>query len=297
MNLVPRLNAPARRAAEGFVDPEVAETPPARRRPRFARVGLAAGAVASIAVASLMISNAAANSSAVTPLESTAVASPGTVAVFESRGSDVSRTAEDRTAVDQAATVRGQSIQAENDAVAQAAQLSVLQSRSSSMTEASDAITAQAKKLANKKNFLIPTAGALGSPFGMRLHPILHYWRMHDGDDIGGACGQPIYATQDGVVIKTESGYNGGSGNNVEIEHGQIGSVDVRSDYFHMNKFIVQVGQTVRRGDLIGYVGDTGLSTACHLHFQVRENTVPVDPIGNGYIKSPSADAAPTTEG
>jgi len=91
--------------------------------------------------------------------------------------------------------------------------------------------------------------------FGMRLHPILHYYRMHDGDDIGGTCGEPIWAAQSGVVVKAEMGNNGGSGNNIWIEHGDINGVDVQSGYLHMLKFAVKVGQKVDKGDVIGYGG------------------------------------------
>ncbi len=86
------------------------------------------------------------------------------------------------------------------------------------------------------------------------MHPILHYYRMHDGDDIGGACGQPIWAAQSGVVVKAEMGYNGGSGNNVRIDHGDINGNNVQTGYLHMSKYTVSVGQHVDKGEVIGYV-------------------------------------------
>ena len=140
-------------------------------------------------------------------------------------------------------------------------------------------ISTEIVRLKNLAKFLWPAEGKVGSVFGMRLHPILHYYRMHDGDDIGGTCGEPIWAAQSGVVVKAEAGYNGGSGNNVWIDHGDINGVDVQSGYLHMSKFIVKVGQKVNKGDVIGNVGDTGLSTACHLHFSIKKNGVQSDPM------------------
>nr|WP_269779385.1 M23 family metallopeptidase [Propioniciclava soli] len=112
----------------------------------------------------------------------------------------------------------------------------------------------------------------------MRLHPILHYTRLHGGADIGGAVGAPIYAVLDGVVTKAASGYNSGSGNNVRIDHGTVDGEALETAYLHMDSFIVAEGETVKRGQLIGYVGNTGLSTAPHLHFSVYVNGVNSDP-------------------
>ncbi|MBI4259285.1 MAG: peptidoglycan DD-metalloendopeptidase family protein [Actinobacteria bacterium] len=118
-----------------------------------------------------------------------------------------------------------------------------------------------------------PTAGGIGSGFGLRYHPILHYYRMHYGVDIGGACSQPIWAAEDGVVIS--AGYNGGYGYATVIDHGG----GLATLYAHQSSIQVGVGQHVNRAQQIGLVGSTGLSTACHLHFEVRVNGVPVDPV------------------
>ncbi len=117
-----------------------------------------------------------------------------------------------------------------------------------------------------------PTAGGVASGFGQRLHPILGYYRMHSGLDIGGAMGQPIWAAHDGIV--SSAGWNGGYGNTIILGHG--GSTT--SLYAHMSGFSVGAGEYVTAGQLIGYVGSTGLSTGPHLHFEVRINGVPVDP-------------------
>lgn len=117
-----------------------------------------------------------------------------------------------------------------------------------------------------------PTAGSIGSRWGMRKHPILGYTRMHGGVDIGGRVGQPIYAAEDGVVTKAAHGHNSGSGNNVRIDHGKLSGKSVETAYLHMSKISVKAGQKVRRGQVIGTVGNTGLSTSPHLHFSVYLN-------------------------
>jgi murein DD-endopeptidase MepM/ murein hydrolase activator NlpD len=154
-----------------------------------------------------------------------------------------------------------------------------LDARASELSGDASMISKEIERLKNLSKFLWPTAGGVGSPYGMRMHPILHYMRMHDGDDIGGKCGQPIYAAQTGVVVKASTGYSGGSGNNVRIDHGDINGVNVETAYLHMTSFIVKVGEKVDKGQLIGHVGSTGLSTACHLHFSAYINGHGTDPM------------------
>ena len=122
--------------------------------------------------------------------------------------------------------------------------------------------------------WLMPIAGGrVGSGFGMRYHPILHYWRMHYGVDIGARSGTPIRAAERGLVIY--AGWRGGYGNTVMLDHGG-GVVTV---YAHCSRLGATVGQTVARGQTIAYVGSTGLSTGPHLHFEVRRNGAAVDPL------------------
>ena len=117
-----------------------------------------------------------------------------------------------------------------------------------------------------------PTAGRVASGFGQRLHPILGYYRMHSGLDIGGAQGAPIWAAHDGIVQL--AGWNGGYGNTVILAHGD----NTTSLYAHMSSFAVGTGEYVVAGQVIGYVGSTGLSTGPHLHFEVRLGGSPVNP-------------------
>ncbi|HEX7597390.1 MAG TPA: M23 family metallopeptidase [Polyangia bacterium] len=122
-----------------------------------------------------------------------------------------------------------------------------------------------------------PIPGAsITSPYGMRLHPILHIWKLHDGTDFGAGCGTPIHAAASGTV--TEEYYNGGYGNRLFIDHGNIGGVFMTTSYNHLSGYAVKVGQHVTQGQVIAYVGTTGYSTGCHLHFMLWVNGTMVNP-------------------
>lgn len=116
------------------------------------------------------------------------------------------------------------------------------------------------------------------SSYGMRLHPILRVWRLHDGTDFHANCGTPVYAAADGTVVSEY--YDGGYGNRVIISHGRVNGVNLATSYNHLTRFVVGSGQQVERGQLIGYAGTTGYSTGCHLHLMVYENGVAVNPVG-----------------
>ncbi|MDO5534007.1 MAG: M23 family metallopeptidase [Propionibacteriaceae bacterium] len=137
------------------------------------------------------------------------------------------------------------------------------------MAEVGDAVVSD---ISSGGTLFFPTAGKIGSPWGMRKHPILGYTRLHGGVDIGGRTGQPIYAAEDGVVTKAAYGHNSGSGNNVRIKHGKVNGKNLETAYLHMTKLSVKAGQKVKRGQVIGTVGSTGLSTSPHLHFSVYVN-------------------------
>jgi murein DD-endopeptidase MepM/ murein hydrolase activator NlpD len=118
--------------------------------------------------------------------------------------------------------------------------------------------------------FSFPVPARITSPFGMRFHPVLHYWKLHDGTDFGAGCGTPIRAPRAGRVA--ERYYNAGYGNRLMIDHGYIGGRYVTTGYNHASRYIVRVGQRVSKGQVIGYVGTTGFSTGCHLHLMVWIN-------------------------
>jgi murein DD-endopeptidase MepM/ murein hydrolase activator NlpD len=115
---------------------------------------------------------------------------------------------------------------------------------------------------------------ALASGFGLRIHPIYKVKKMHTGIDFAAAIGTPIYATADGLIDKVDISFSG-YGKVIEIDHG----FGYRTRYAHMHGFAVRQGQKVKRGDLIGYVGNTGLSTAPHLHYEVFVNGVHANPV------------------
>lgn len=118
------------------------------------------------------------------------------------------------------------------------------------------------------------TLDRVASGFGYRIDPIYKTPKMHTGIDFTAATGTPIYATGDGTV--NEAGYdNGGYGNNVVINHGY----GYQSLYAHMKKVKVRVGDRVKRGEVIGWIGSTGKSTGPHLHYEVIKNGEKIDPI------------------
>jgi murein DD-endopeptidase MepM/ murein hydrolase activator NlpD len=120
-----------------------------------------------------------------------------------------------------------------------------------------------------------PSDGWISSEFGMRFHPILHYWRLHAGRDFAADCGTPIRAAAPGTIIS--AGWGGGYGNRIMVDHGIVRGVDLVTTYNHMSRYAVRGGH-VSRGQVIGYVGTTGSSTGCHLHFETYEDGVPKDP-------------------
>jgi len=121
--------------------------------------------------------------------------------------------------------------------------------------------------------FAAPAAGRVTSAFGTRVHPILRFARFHDGIDIGAAWGAPVHAVADGVV--TGAGWHGGYGRQVRIAH--AGSVE--TGYAHLSQVMIEPGVRVRRGQVIGLVGSSGFSTGPHLHFNVRRNGQPINPL------------------
>ena len=118
-----------------------------------------------------------------------------------------------------------------------------------------------------------PVAGRMSSGYGARRHPILGYTRMHAGIDFAARYGSPIYAVTDGVVAF--AGRHGGHGNYVRIQHGG----GLGTGYAHMSRIAAAPGQRVRRGQVIGYVGSTGLSTGPHLHYELYRGGATVNPL------------------
>jgi murein DD-endopeptidase MepM/ murein hydrolase activator NlpD len=142
-----------------------------------------------------------------------------------------------------------------------------------SFSEAGDSLALHADRLAATPS-IMPTAGWLSSAFSrMRLHPILHEARAHEGLDVSAPMGTPIEAPANGTVIQAE--WEAGYGNTIVIDHG----FGVVTKFAHASRLLVRVGQKVRRGDRIALVGNTGLSTGPHLHYEVHVNGRPVNPL------------------
>jgi murein DD-endopeptidase MepM/ murein hydrolase activator NlpD len=142
-----------------------------------------------------------------------------------------------------------------------------------SFGEASDSLENHRERLAAMPS-IMPTVGWLASAFSaMREHPILHIARPHEGIDVVAPMGAPIQAPAGGRVTKT--GWEAGYGNVIIIDHGY----GLTTRFAHCSKLAAQTGAQVKRGQIIAFVGNTGLATGPHLHYEVRVNGKPVDPL------------------
>ena len=120
----------------------------------------------------------------------------------------------------------------------------------------------------------MPLEGAaLTSSFGMRTHPVLGGRRQHHGIDLAAPSGTPVYATADGIVSRAD--WYSSYGLYISLEHGAA----MQTRYAHLSRLAVAAGDSVKKGDLIGYVGSTGRSTGPHLHYEVRVEGLAVNPI------------------
>lgn len=124
-----------------------------------------------------------------------------------------------------------------------------------------------------------PVPGRIISGFGMRMHPIHGFRKMHTGLDMQANTGTPVHASADGI-IKLAGTSRGGYGKQVEIDHGGYGYV---TKYAHLSSIEVAQGAKVKRGDIVGYTGNTGLSKGPHLHYEIIKNSKKIDPIDYFY--------------
>jgi len=142
-----------------------------------------------------------------------------------------------------------------------------------SFREAAESLSSHTDRLEATPS-IMPTSGWLSSAFSsMRTHPVLHIARPHEGIDVTAPAGTPIEAPATGIVVK--AGWENGYGNMAEIDHG-YGIVTL---YAHASRLVVTRGQRVQRGQVIGFVGRTGLAVGPHLHYEVHVNGHPVNPL------------------
>lgn len=209
---------------------------------------------------------------------------------LENRDNNVYRTVFEAMPVHDSARIKDGEVKKEVELIQSLGETELTQSLTNQLNNLSLRLAFQSKSygeienmVKNKEKLLlaIPAIQPVGnkdltriaSGFGIRVHPILKISRPHNGLDFTAPSGVPIYATADGRVAKAE--YNGGFGNHIIISHGY----GFETLYGHMVKMKARVGDNVKRGEVIGYVGSTGLSSGPHCHYEVHRNGTPVDPV------------------
>jgi murein DD-endopeptidase MepM/ murein hydrolase activator NlpD len=166
---------------------------------------------------------------------------------------------------------------AESERAATEARLAELQAESERIAEEIRALAAAGGPTFTSGTLPMPVNGWKSSDFGMRFDPFYQVWQLHAGVDLAAPGGTPIWAVEAGDVFR--AGWNGGYGNYTCIYHGLYQGQGFATCYAHQSQIMVFVGQHVQRGEVIGLVGTTGASTGTHLHFEVRLDGNPVDPV------------------
>jgi len=152
-----------------------------------------------------------------------------------------------------------------------------LAKQSSRLTQMLRSNAKTSPKFTTTSDFIMPVRAAVTSPFGWRTHPIFKSRKFHSGVDLGAGMGTPVKASNSGVVVY--SGWYGGYGKVVILDHGTYKGKPTSTLYAHMSSYNVSKGAKVSKGQVIGKVGSTGYSTGPHLHFEVRINGSPVNPL------------------
>jgi len=183
----------------------------------------------------------------------------------------------ERKAAEEAAKKKAAEEAAAKKAAEEAAAAAAKKPATSPSTPPSSTASTPAKAPSTSTFFLAPIAGPLHvtSSFGWRIDPITGGTSYHSGVDLGAGCGTPIRAAESGTV--GQRGWYGTLGNYLVLDHGRINGSYWSTGYGHMSAYNVSLGQYVNRGDIIGYVGTTGRSTGCHLHFNAFKDGVNVN--------------------
>jgi len=170
------------------------------------------------------------------------------------------------------------SLEKERDRIAEILRKRAAAAQARAAAAAAAAAAGAAAVPARGSGFLTtPVAGSVTSYFGIRTHPIYGYRALHDGVDFGAACGTPIVSPAGGRVIAEY--YQSAWGKRIIIDHGLHRGRSVATIANHLSGYAVSQGEVVKRGQVIGYTGDTGWSTGCHLHFTVLQNGRAVNPM------------------
>ncbi len=163
-----------------------------------------------------------------------------------------------------------------DEELASAADLHLLRQRAESLDGEMELVASrlgERQRLISSTPAIAPVKGILTSGFGYRRDPVTGRRALHRAIDISTAPGKPVKATADGIVVQAER--LGRLGRAVVLSHGY----GLATSYGHLSRFVVQPGAKVRRGDVIGYVGNSGRTTGYHLHYEVRLDGRPVDPL------------------
>ncbi|MDR2974942.1 MAG: peptidoglycan DD-metalloendopeptidase family protein [Propionibacteriaceae bacterium] len=186
--------------------------------------------------------------------------------------------AEQDLSTDQAALAALQAESANVDAqIAEAVRQAEAAARAAQDAANSGGSSGGSAPAAQSGGLIWPVDGVITDYYGWRTHPVWGTQLFHDGLDIGASCGKPIYAPASGQV--TDEYYSSGYGYRLFIDHGVVGGSYLTTSYNHMSGYAVPSGTWVSQGQVVGYVGTTGVSTGCHLHFMVWDNGTKTNPL------------------
>ncbi|MGY5765983.1 murein hydrolase activator EnvC family protein [Brachybacterium sp. DNPG3] len=173
---------------------------------------------------------------------------------------------------------QGNELDDEIERLAEAERARLEREAQSSSSSSGSSGSSSGNSAGTRSGWIRPVGGVMNSTFGWRVHPIYGTRKFHAGDDFPVGCGTPVKAAHSGTVLQTT--YNSSAGNKLIMSNGINNGHVITTSYHHLQGFAVSAGTKVNAGDTIAYVGTTGSSTGCHLHFEVHEDGTAVDPAG-----------------